>query len=151
MAATSTSIRTEIREQLAYRPALFRHAIQRRFNRMFKPKPSTLDDVVISLTSFPQRLPKLHNCIATLLSQSVRAEKVVLYLARDECSDDIIPKRLRRLQSKGLEIRFVDRNVRSLTKIIYALEDFPDKMIVTCDDDKFYPCLLYTSPSPRDS
>lgn len=139
MRSARTAYKVDIQEQLAYGPALLKQAFQRRLLQFVEGKPCTADNVIISMTSFPQRLPKLHHCIRSLLSQSVRAEKIILYLAREECIDDHIPARLRRLQREGLEIRFVDTNVRSLNKIYHALEDFPDKAIVTCDDDKLYP------------
>ena len=40
--------------------------------------------------------------------------------------------------TRGLEIRFVE-DVGPLTKIIYALKEFPDCLIANCDDDTFYP------------
>ena len=139
MRPTRTAIKVDVKEQLIYGPALFRQAIQNGFYRLFGEPPRTADNVIISLTSFPQRLPKLHNCIRSLLSQRLRAEKIVLYLTREECGDVDVPTQLQRLQQEGLEIRYVDKNARSFNKICHALSDFPDKTIVTCDDDKLYP------------
>lgn len=134
-----TAYKVDINEQLAYGPALVKQAVQSRVGRLMNGPPHQAEGVIISLTSFPERLPKLHNCIHSLLNQSVRAEKIILYLTHEECNEDSIPSHLRRLQSKGLEIRFVDKNARSLNKICHALTDFPDKTIITCDDDKLYP------------
>ncbi len=97
------------------------------------------ENTVISLTSFPARLGKLHNCVRSLLSQRVQPEKIVLYLTREECADIQLPRKLAALQDIGLEIRFTDINLRSLNKIFHALRDFPEHTIVTCDDDKIYP------------
>jgi len=96
-------------------------------------------ETIISLTSFPARLGKLHNCIRSLLSQNVQSAKIVLYLTREECAHIQLPRKLVALQDIGLDIRFADMNLRSLNKIIHALHDFPKHTIVTCDDDKLYP------------
>ena len=139
MLTTIQKYRIDIRERLAYGPALVKQACHRLFHRVLNGPAPTAENVVVSLTSFPQRLPKLHNCIKTLLDQSLRPEKVILYLARDECNMEALPKRLSRMQSDRFEIRFVDRNTRSLNKICHTLVDFPDKVVVTSDDDKLYP------------
>ena len=39
---------------------------------------------------------------------------------------------------KGLQIRWT-KNILSYKKLIPALKDFPDKSIITFDDDAFYP------------
>ncbi len=139
MRPNRTAIKVDIKERLLYGPALLNLALEPRLHRLVYGPPRSSKNVIVSLTSFPERLPKLHHCIRSVMAQSLKAEKVVLYLARDECRDENVPARLQRLQRKGLEIRYVDNNARSLNKVCHALEDFPDKMIVTCDGDKLYP------------
>lgn len=133
------AFRSDLKELFAYGPALLAGA----FNYQLYGRPgshrATASNIVISLTSIPERLLKLHNCIQFLFAQRQRAERIVLYLANDECSKISIPTKLKGFQDAGLEIRYVDTNVRSLNKIYHALADFPDKTIVTCDDDKLYP------------
>jgi hypothetical protein len=132
------AIKTDIIEQIAYLPALCKLALQEQKygkskNRTGEPR------LVVSMTSFPARFGKLHNCIRSLLSQKLPPEKVVLYLTRQECDGIRLPRRLLALQARGLEIRTTDVNLRSLNKIYHALIDFPHHTIVTCDDDKLYP------------
>jgi hypothetical protein len=134
------AFKTDLQELLAYGPALLAGAVNYQlYKRRERSSCTIASNVVISLTSIPARLSKLHNCIRSLLAQRQRAERVLLYLTREECGDVDIPIKLQRLQDAGLEIRYVDTNVRSLNKIYHALADFPDKTIVTCDDDKLYP------------
>ena len=133
------AIKTDVQERLAYGPALLAGALNYQLYGRQGSRRAPANDIVISLTSIPERFRKLHNCIRSLLAQRQRAERIVLYLARDECSGINIPTKLERLQRAGFEIRYVDTNVRSLNKIYHALADFPEKTIVTCDDDKLYP------------
>jgi len=132
------AFKTDLIEQISYWPALASLMVQYQKYGGVSTRP-VAGKTVISLTSFPARLGKLHNCILSLLSQRVQSTKVVLYLTREECTNIQLPRKLAALQDIGLEIRFADINLRSLNKIFHALHDFPKHTIVTCDDDKIYP------------
>lgn len=101
-------------------------------------------ELIVSLTTIPERIGKVHLCIETLLRQSVRPDRVILWLSestdagRPRVTEDALPARLRRLQERGLEIRWC-RDIRSYRKIIPALRAFPGALIVTSDDDVYYP------------
>ena len=87
--------------------------------------------VIISLTSFGRRLEETaYRAICTLLDQTVPA-RVVLYPNNDP------PSKLRNLS--GLEIRPVGTEIGSYSKFVWALHDFPNDIIVTADDDLYYP------------
>ena len=93
--------------------------------------------VVVSLTSYRPRLKSAIVCIETLLQQSVRPDRLILWLAHDE---DIagVAGSLRRLEQRGLEVRRCE-DWRSFKKIIPTIREFPEAVIVTADDDVFYP------------
>ena len=91
--------------------------------------------VVVSLTTIPHRIDKVFLCIESLLRQSVKPDHVILWLSESERS---IPKSLEKLEKRGLTIRF-RKDIRSYTKIIYTLREYPGSLIVTADDDFFYP------------
>jgi poly(ribitol-phosphate) beta-N-acetylglucosaminyltransferase len=106
------------------------------------------DALVCSLTTLEGRLPFVHIAIESILLQTVRPRSVELYLS-DRVSPDAIPPALDRLRTLGLTIHFVP-DVGPHTKLIYALADFPDTVIVTIDDDICYPSntlstLLHTA------
>jgi hypothetical protein len=103
-----------------------------------RPLPGVVaDDVVCSLTTVADRLAVAHYAIESLLLQSVRPASVELYLS-DELSPGDLPESLRRLTSCGLNLHFVP-DVGPHTKLIYALDDFSGKAIITADDDLYYP------------
>jgi len=95
----------------------------------------SMADCIVSLTSIPSRLAGLHLTIASLLLQDVRAKKIVLWLHND--LKESIPPRLAKLEGKRFEIRFRD-HYYSHRKLIYALKEFGNDTIVTCDDDVIY-------------
>ncbi len=96
------------------------------------------NDLVVSLTSFPPRIGKLHLVIQALLQQSLRPRKVVLYLSLDEFPDRHVPAQLGRLLGDQFEIRYVSGNLKPYNKLLFALEAFPECWIATFDDDRLY-------------
>lgn len=92
--------------------------------------------VIVSLTSIPSRLAMLHYGIRSLLIQSRKPEKVILWL-NDSLKKEI-PKSLSYLVGDVFEIRYSPYTC-SHRKLVHSLEAFPNKNIVTCDDDHIYP------------
>lgn len=93
-------------------------------------------ELVVSLTSYPPRFPTLHLTLQSLLRQSVKADRTVLWIAQPEFAS--VPESVRTLQRDGLEIRVCD-DLRSFKKLVPAIEAFPDAYIVTADDDLYFP------------
>ena len=83
-----------------------------------------VEDLVVSLTSFPVRIGKLHRVIRGLLAQSLQPRKIVLYLSLEEFPDRAC-QRAHGAENDRFEIRFVEGNLRPYKKLLYALADFP--------------------------
>jgi len=96
--------------------------------------------VIVSLTSFPAAIPYATKAIKSILAGSVLPDKIVLYLTFSQFSNNGIPEELHTLKEKNpiFEIRNYDQDIRSYRKLIPALKDFPDAVIVTVDDDVAY-------------
>jgi hypothetical protein len=94
--------------------------------------------IIVSLTSFPAAIPYAIKAIKRILKQSVMPDKIILYLTASQFPDGIIPKELEQMQNDIFEIRFYDKDIRSYRKLIPALKDFPDDIIITVDDDAYY-------------
>lgn len=95
--------------------------------------------VIVSLTSFPKRLPTLHLVIECLFRQTVKPDKIVLYLTQSQVPNvESLPSSLLDLPSRGLEIRLCPDEIRSHTKYFYAMQQFPEDIVITVDDDLFY-------------
>lgn len=96
--------------------------------------------VIVSLTSFPAAIRYAYPTIKSILAGTVLPDKVVLYLTYSQFGEDGIPQELLDLASENpiFEIRNYDRDIRSYRKLIPALIDFPDAVIVTVDDDTDY-------------
>ncbi len=92
---------------------------------------------IISLTSYPARFDVLHLSIESLFRQSLVADRIILWLAQSQVQDSTLPLALKKLEKRGLEIRYCE-DIRSYKKLIYTLQEFPQATIVTVDDDVFY-------------
>ncbi len=96
-------------------------------------------ELVITLTVIPQRLPQLHLTIESLLQQSYKADRIVVWLPKDRFDPSDITPVLARQQARGLELRFCERDLGPHTKYHWALKAFPDSLLLTVDDDVMYP------------
>ncbi len=95
-------------------------------------------DVIISLTTFPKRFNNIYIVIESILNQSYKPKKVRLYLSKEEFSEDINDKKIKRLIKRGLEIIYVNENLKSYKKLLYSLKEFNNYKIITIDDDAIY-------------
>ena len=98
-------------------------------------------DVVVSLTSYPARIGTLHSVVESILGQTVRPGRILLWLSEEQFPgrEDDLPEELLELRSRGLEIRFCDDDLKPHKKYFYAMQEFPDSAVITVDDDMAYP------------
>ena len=98
----------------------------------------TGDYITASLTTFPARIKAVRYAIISILLQTRRPNRVILWLAEEQFPDKQIPESLRDLCDYGLEVRFCD-DLRSHKKYYYALQQQQeDELVVTFDDDIIY-------------
>lgn len=97
------------------------------------------ESVIVSMTTFPARIDYVHLSIKSLLNQTVKPGKIILWLAKDQFRDVEIPESLRKLCEYGLQIRYCEEDILAHKKYYYAMRQFPDHTIITYDDDIIYP------------
>lgn len=106
--------------------------------------------IIVSLTSYPERMYALKYTLYSLLRQSLKPDKVILWLAceqypnrEQDISDEILIA-----QEWGLSIVWCE-DIKFYKKLIPAMKMYPNDIIVTADDDIYYPEnwleLLYNS------
>lgn len=93
--------------------------------------------LIVSLTSIPSRIDTTWIAIESILRQQYKPDKIILWLGKEQFRGVKLPQRLVGQQERGLEIRFCE-DIGPYTKVIYALEEFPNDFIVTVDDDIIY-------------
>lgn len=96
-------------------------------------------DLIVSFTSFPGRIGNVWQVVKCLKNQTVLPEKIILWLSKDQFPEEYsIPENLENEEDELFEIRMVDGDIRSHKKYYYAFQEFPEKSIITVDDDIFY-------------
>lgn len=124
-------------------------AYRRRIERFFRRPEKSLrtfnarkqiNNLILSCTSFPARIGFVEYSLFSVLDQTIRPEKIILWLSEKEFpgKEADIPDSLKRYRSFNFEIRFVKENLKSHTKLCYALKEFPEYALVTFDDDIYY-------------
>lgn len=96
--------------------------------------------LIVSLTSFPYRIPTVHLAIESLLCQTMKPDKIILQLSEDEFpnKEGDLPENLLKLREKGLTISWNKGNIKSYKKLIPTLKQYPDAVIITVDDDRIF-------------
>lgn len=95
-------------------------------------------NVVISMTSYPPRFNSIYYCLKSLCLQSVKPDKIIVYLGSDS-SYDLLTSSMKSFEKYGIQFSFKNENFKSHKKYYYAFSEFPNSLVVTVDDDVFYP------------
>ena len=118
-----------------------KHRFQYRQLKEFGLNTSTQRNtqITVSLTSFPERIPTLHYTIESLLTQSLKPDNLILWLANEQFpnKEEDLPKSLLQLKNFGLSIKWCE-DIKSYKKLIPTLSEYPDDIIITFDDDIYY-------------
>ena len=95
--------------------------------------------IIASLTSFPARINYTHISIECLMRQSMKPDRIILWLAEEQFPKKIndLPQSLLNLKKRGLEIMFCD-DIRSHKKYFYSLLNYPQSKVIMFDDDIYY-------------
>ena len=106
-----------------------------------QPSPTRGEEekVIVSLTSFPARINIVVKTIKTLLTQTLKPDAVILWLAPEQFpnGEKDLPQELLNLKQYGLTIDWY-KDIRSYKKIIPTLKKYPNAVIITTDDDIYY-------------
>lgn len=94
--------------------------------------------VIVSLTTYGVRINTVYLTIESLGFQSLKPNRILLWLDENEFTLGSLPLSLKKLQARGLEIHFC-KNIKSYKKLIPTLELIENCNIVTVDDDILYP------------
>lgn len=94
------------------------------------------EEVVVSLTTYGARFYDVYLTIESIMQGTIKPNRIVLWVSEDLKSTKL-PIVLANQVERGLEIRY-RRDMRSFTKLLYSLKEFPNSTIVTVDDDVIY-------------
>lgn len=96
---------------------------------------------IVSLTSHQPRFSMLHHCLQSLYSQTGKVHKIILYLDKGVKHEQLTRETLY-FQDKGLDIIITDKFLGPHAKYYFAMQQYPDDIIITVDDDVRYDSML---------
>lgn len=106
-----------------------------------KEKRDTI--LTCTLTTFPDRIDTVQYTIKSLFNQSVKPDRIVLWLASSEFENFQFPESINRLQEKGLEIRYCNNYFGHKRYYKMIEEQKENECIIMFDDDILFPyCLI---------
>lgn len=93
--------------------------------------------IIVSLTSYQERFSDLPKTLYSLMNQTLKPDRIILWLDEEKESLTNLPYEITRFVKHGLEIKFT-KDIGPYTKIIPSLKKYPNAIIVTADDDIYY-------------
>ena len=95
--------------------------------------------VTATMTSFPARIEQVHIAIKSLMLQSYKPDRIILWLADEQFPERVLPETLTELTEYGLEIRWCD-DLCGHKRYYYCIsEQKENEVVITFDDDIIYP------------
>lgn len=95
--------------------------------------------IIISLTSMPNRINQICFCIESLIRQKMKPYKIILWIEHENV--ELFKEKLSKYFKYGLEVRGCD-DIKPHKKYYYAFKEFYNDIVITVDDDVFYPNYL---------
>lgn len=100
-----------------------------------------MQKIIVSLTSYPERIGIVNKVIESLFRQSILADEIILYLSTREFpyKEKELPIVLvEMIGKKGFRIEWVEANLKSHKKYYYVLQEKQEDIVITVDDDVVY-------------
>ena len=96
--------------------------------------------VIVSLTSFPERISYVPIVLQRVLMQTFKPDKVILWLSEEQFPnrEGDLPEKLLQMRTYGVEIRWCNGDSKAYKKVLPALKEYPNDLLIIIDDDLDY-------------
>lgn len=94
--------------------------------------------IIISFTTYPARIHTIGRVVNCMLRQTMIPDKIILYLAESQFPDRKLPVGINIYENHGFEIRWCKEDLGPHKKYFYAMQEFPEDIVITVDDDFYY-------------
>lgn len=94
--------------------------------------------IILSLTTYNKRYETINLTLKSLLLQTIKPDRIIVWLDEDTPENEITPY-MRELEQYGVEYRHTTLGLKPHNKYFHAMQEFPNDIIITVDDDIIYP------------
>lgn len=97
--------------------------------------------LIVSFTSYPARIHAVPKVLESLYAQSMQPNKILFWLAEEQFPNreaDLPQKLVDDAMEGKFELRWCDEDLGVHKKYYYVMQEFPDDIVVTVDDDTIY-------------
>ena len=94
---------------------------------------------IVSMTTVPSRKKRLEENIESILNQTYKFDKLVINIDDNLSQEDIDWYKEFAKKDSRIEIGFGEAKWRSCNKLLPTIKKYPDDVIITIDDDVYYP------------
>ena len=106
------------------------------------PKDAPESDIVVSITTLPERIHKINPTLISLLAQKTQPKKILVWVPKYSIREEkVYPILNLPLDNSKIQIMRIEEDLGPITKLIPALrryKDNPDQKIICLDDDIIY-------------
>lgn len=95
------------------------------------------EQVIISLASYKARYSILPKTLKSILWQTYKPDRIYVWLDSDVPKNQLTPE-MKEFERYGVTFRFTDDDLKPHKKYYYVMQEFPDAVIITFDDDIIY-------------
>lgn len=95
--------------------------------------------VIVSMTTIPKRKDRLMDNLPALLNQSYKFDKLIINIDDNLSDEDYKWYDALLEKDSRIEINKAEAKWRSCNKLLPTLKKYPEDIIITLDDDIFYP------------
>lgn len=93
--------------------------------------------IILSLATYNKRYDTIIPALKSMLFQSVKPDKIMVWLDEDTPENYITPE-MEELKKYGVEYNYTPDGLKPHKKYIYSMEKFPEDIVITVDDDLIY-------------
>jgi len=95
--------------------------------------------IIFSLTSFPERIDTVHYTLRSLFSQTIKPDRIILWLAESQFPNHQLPSSLVDLTKQGLEVKYCE-DLMGYKRYFYIYPELKeDELLILFDDDIMFP------------
>lgn len=98
-------------------------------------KENRITKITVSLTTFPDRFSSVSKTLISILNQTTKPDRIIVWLGEDT---KIIPDFLLKFEKYGVNFIKKTGNLKPHKKYLYAMQEYPDDIVITVDDDVIY-------------